>query len=230
MDILNNSVNGHSSNEVLDIITFTDNGKQIMMNIHVFYKAIGVTLSVLFILALLGNMSVLKVYKDTHSLRTQTNMWVISVIVCDLLIVLYAFPFVIVSSFAERYMFGDIGCNFDGFIVTFLGSTSIYLFTGLSIHRYHLMFKGHYTQKHSQTSGHLYIGLCFILGLFWGVCPIFGWSQFGQEGIGISCSINWKSQKISDQAFIASMYIGVLFIPLMVIGYCYGRVLFKVSN
>ena len=190
---------------------------------------IGSIMSVLFVLALGENISVLVVYKNSPKLHTATNFWITAVIVCDLLIVINAFPFVIIASFSKDYIFGEIGCKWDGFIVTLLGTSSIFLFTGLSIHRYKIMHgKSRNIDINSKRYSIYGILFCFLFGLMWGICPLVGWGSFALEGIGISCAPDWRSQKVSNMIYTASMFICALFIPLLVMGFCYTKVLFKV--
>lgn len=193
------------------------------------YRAIGISMSVLFFLALFENILVLYVYKITRKLHTKTNFWVISVITCDLLIVLNAFPFVIVSSFAEEYIFGEIGCKWDGFIVTLLGTASIFLLTGLSIHRYLIIFNCQKRIRIGRTNVLSAILFCFVFGLFWAVLPLIGWGSYSLEGIDISCAPNWKSKTTSNQSYTLCLFIFVLFIPCLMLAFCYLRILYKVS-
>ena len=194
------------------------------------FVAIGVSMSVLFVLALAENILVLFVYKKTKKLHTRTNYWIASVISCDLLIVVNAFPFVIVSSFAEEYIFGEIGCKWDGFIVTLLGTTSIFLLTGLSVQRYFIMIKSQKQTEIRKSQTMTKILFCFLFGFLWAILPLIGWGSYSLEGIHISCAPNWKSNTISDKSYTLSMFVFVLFIPCIILAFCYTRILYKVRS
>jgi hypothetical protein len=185
-------------------------------------------MSVLFVFALFENISVLVLYSSDKKLQSKTNLWIVSVVVCDLLIVVGAFPFLIIASFAQEYIFGLYGCKLDGFLVTLLGSSSIFLLTGLSIHRYFIMIFGTKTRMYKRRNIKLCIMACFILGLFWGITPLIGWGSFAHEGINISCAPNWRSQRMKDLTYTIALYVCVLFTPLVVMAYCYFGILFKV--
>ena len=193
------------------------------------FVSIGISMSVLFVLALLENISVLYVYKRTKKLHTRTNYWIVSVIICDLLIVINAFPFVIVSSFAEEYVFGEVGCKYDGFIVTLLGTSSIFLLTGISVQRYFIIFKSHKRTLIRKSEILTAILFCFLFGFLWAVLPLIGWGSYSLEGINISCAPNWKSNTISDKSYTLSMFVFVLFVPCIILAFCYTRILYKVS-
>lgn len=194
------------------------------------YNSIGVTMTVLFILALFENIVVLVIYKSEKKLQSKTNLWIAAVIVCDLLIVLNAFPFVIIASFAQSYVFGTAGCKWDGFVVTVLGTSSIFLLTGLSVHRYIIMIYN--TNRKLNEKTYIICGIiaCFCFGFFWGITPLIGWGSFALEGINISCAPDWRSQRTSDKTYTIAMYICVLFFPLLTMAFCYIRILFKVSS
>ena len=194
------------------------------------FLAIGIIMSVLFIFALIENILVLLVYKRTKTLHTMTNYWIVSVVSCDLLIVINAFPFVIISSFAEEYIFGEVGCKWDGFIVTLLGTSSIFLLTGISVQRYCIMCRAYKQTQLSKSRVLVTILFCFIFGFLWAVFPLLGWGSYFLEGIGISCAPNWKSSDISDKSYTLSMFVFVLFGPCIILAFCYIQILYKVRH
>ena len=194
------------------------------------YDTIGVVICILFVFALLENLAVLSAFIRYKKLRTKTNIWILALIICDLLIVLNAFPLLIVASFARHYILGEPGCKWDGFIVTVLGTSSIYLLTGLSVHRYLIMFRTNRSVRTSKYNAFAGILACFLFGVLWGVLPLIGWGSFELEGIGLSCAPNWRSQKLNDLSYTASMYILVLLVPVLMIGYCYIKIISKVSK
>ena len=194
------------------------------------FLAIGTTMSVLFIFALIENILVLFVYKRTKKLHTMTNYWIVSVVSCDLLIVINAFPFVIISSFAEECIFGKVGCKWDGFIVTLLGTSSIFLLTGISVQRYCIMCCAYKQTQIRKSRVMMAILCCFLFGFLWAVFPLLGWGSYFLEGIGISCAPNWKSSDISDKSYTLSMFVFVLFVPCIILAFCYIQILYKVST
>ena len=195
------------------------------------YLAIGISMSVLFCFGVPENILVLYVYRKTGKLHTKTNIWIVSVVICDLLILVCAFSFVIVSSFSEEFVFGTIGCHWDGFIVTFLGTTSIFLLTGLSVHRYIIICDFRRKQfKVNRKKVYCAILCCFSCGLLWAIFPLLGWGSYALEGIRISCAPLWKSSNTSDQSYILCLFISVLFIPCLLLGFCYLKIVYKVCK
>lgn len=186
-------------------------------------------MSILFVLGFVENTTLLIVYGLEKNLHTKTNAWICAILFCDLLLVLNAITYVMINGIAKRNIFGDIGCQYDGFAVTMLGTTSIFLLTGLSVQRYGIMMDVKRIKRVSKATVTKAILICFLFGLAWGVAPLAGWGSFALEGIGISCAPNWRSRALRDRSFTIAMYIAVLVVPLLVIGFCYTRILFKVK-
>ena len=194
------------------------------------YVKTGIVMAVLFTLGFIENVAVLVIYRTHKKLRTKTNYWICAIIVCDLLMVLNSISYVMINGIAKRNVFGYFGCQYDGFIVTVLGTTSIFLLTGLSVHRYGIMLERHRIKGCHTTMVIKAICLCFGFGIAWGTAPLVGWGSFALEGIGISCAPNWRSRNLRDRSFTIAMYVWVLVVPLLIIGCCYSRILLKVRS
>lgn len=193
------------------------------------YVRTGVVMSVLFVLGFIENTAVLVVYSFERNLHTKTNAWICAILICDLLLVLNAISYVMINGLAKGNIFGEIGCQYDGFIVTTLGTTSIYLLTGISVQRYGIMMEVPRIKRVSKATVVKAIFICFLIGLAWGTTPLLGWGSFALEGIGISCAPNWRSRALRDRSYTIAMYISVLVVPLVAIGVCYSRILLKVK-
>lgn len=82
---------------------------------------------VLFMVAsLVGNMLVILSVCRFPAMRTRTNLFLVNLAVTDVMMALLNMPVALVTIIQGRWMFGDAGCQFNGF---FFG-----LGTVLSIH------------------------------------------------------------------------------------------------
>lgn len=70
----------------------------------------------------------------------------------------------------------------------------------------------------------------WIYSLVWTVPPLIGWSSYGVEGAGTSCSVRWSSESVESTSYIICLFIFCLVIPVMVMMYCYGRLLYAVKQ
>ncbi|NWQ87990.1 OPSP protein, partial [Burhinus bistriatus] len=74
------------------------------------------------------------------------------------------------------------------------------------------------------------IGLSWTYSLVWTVPPLFGWSSYGPEGPGTTCSVNWHSKDINNASYIVCLFIFCLVIPFVIIVYSYGKLLCAVRQ
>ncbi|NWV68360.1 OPSP protein, partial [Malurus elegans] len=65
--------------------------------------------------------------------------------------------------------------------------------------------------------------LSWTYSLFWTVPPLLGWSSYGPEGPGITCSVNWHSKDANNASYIICLFIFCLVIPFVIIVYSYGK-------
>lgn len=76
----------------------------------------------------------------------------------------------------------------------------------------------------------LAVGGSWIYSLVWTVPPLIGWSSYGVEGAGTSCSVRWSSESAKSTSYIICLFIFCLVIPVMVMMYCYVRLLYAVKQ
>lgn len=76
----------------------------------------------------------------------------------------------------------------------------------------------------------LAVGGSWLYSLFWTVPPLLGWSSYGIEGAGTSCSVSWTVQTAQSHAYIICLFTFCLGIPILVMIYCYGRLLLAVKQ
>ncbi|NXN22582.1 OPSP protein, partial [Nycticryphes semicollaris] len=69
------------------------------------------------------------------------------------------------------------------------------------------------------------IVLSWLYSLVWTAPPLFGWSSYGPEGPGTTCSVNWHSKDINNASYIMCLFIFCLVIPFVIIVYSYGKLL-----
>ncbi|NXR13924.1 OPSP protein, partial [Semnornis frantzii] len=74
------------------------------------------------------------------------------------------------------------------------------------------------------------IVLSWTYSLIWTTPPLFGWSSYGPEGPGTTCSVNWYSKDTNNVSYIICLFIFCLVIPFGIIVYSYGRLLCAVRQ
>jgi hypothetical protein len=114
-------------------------------------------------------------------------------------------------------MYGRGGCVLTGFIMYFIGTVGVYLMVAMSIERFMIIYKPMSIKKLTHRVLALVIGVCMLLGLFWSILPIFGWSRYSLEGAGTSCSVEYNERSLNVISYNVAMFVFVFFVPLFVI-------------
>jgi hypothetical protein len=114
-------------------------------------------------------------------------------------------------------MYERSGCVVSGFIMYFIGTMGVYLMVAMSIERFMIISYPMSIKKITNRVLALVIGVCMLLGLFWSILPIFGWSRYSLEGAGTSCSVEWYDRSWNVISYNIAMFVFVFFVPLFVI-------------
>ncbi|XP_064605546.1 rhodopsin, G0-coupled-like [Liolophura sinensis] len=145
------------------------------------------------VVGLVINSVTFLVFVAVPSLRCPTNLFIMAVLSCDLIMSTVGIPFEAVASVHNRWVFGAAGCSWHGFIMSFLGYTSIYLLTAISVERYLLITNPFSRPLITNTRAVGVIVACVTLALLLSAFPVIGWSSYQLEAALISCSVNWQS-------------------------------------
>ncbi|XP_026793807.3 teleost multiple tissue opsin b isoform X2 [Pangasianodon hypophthalmus] len=172
-----------------------------------------------------NNALVLLLFCRHKPLRSPINCMLVSISVSDLLVCVLGTPFSFAASARRRWLIGAHGCVWYGFINSFLGIVSLISLAALSYERYCTMMGA--TQADVTSYRKVFMGIAFswIYSLVWTVPPLFGWSQYGPEGPGTTCSVNWTTKTANNVSYIVCLFFFCLILPFVVIVYSYGKLL-----
>lgn len=67
--------------------------------------------------------------------------------------------------------------------------------------------------------------MSWAYSLIWTLPPLFGWSHYGPEGPGTTCSVDWTAKTANNISYIICLFIFCLIVPFLVIVFCYGKLL-----
>ncbi|KAJ8319407.1 hypothetical protein KUTeg_004498 [Tegillarca granosa] len=188
------------------------------------YNIIAFTLTGTGIFGTIENIIVVVLFCRVKSLRTSTNMFIISVALSDLLMCALSKPFAIASNLAGVWIFGDSGCKFYGFLVYFLGVTSMYTLCALSFDRCIVITKPFFATNITHTVAGIIIAGCWLLGMFWAILPLIGWNSYELEVPYTSCSVVWDSKEPLRFSYNITIFFTCFCIPVTVMGYSYTMI------
>ena len=126
------------------------------------------------------------------------------------------------SSFMGRWLYGELGCNFYGLLNYYCGCISLNSYAAIAILRFSIIVKRQVVSKMDvmKLVGAVH-GYTFILT----IPPLFGWNGFVLEAFYTQCDIAYKVKTPLYVSYIYVMFIGLFFVPLIIIGCSYYRVI-----
>ncbi|XP_029308548.1 teleost multiple tissue opsin a [Cottoperca gobio] len=174
---------------------------------------------------LLNNLLVLTLFCRYKMLRSPINLLLINISISDLLVCVLGTPFSFAASTQGRWLIGEGGCMWYGFANSLFGIVSLISLAVLSYERYSTMMVPTEADSSNYRKISLGITLSWVYSLIWTVPPLFGWSKYGLEGPGTTCSVDWTAKTANSISYIICLFIFCLIAPFLVIVFCYGKLL-----
>ncbi|XP_052005947.1 teleost multiple tissue opsin 3a [Xyrauchen texanus] len=191
---------------------------------------IAVCLGIVLVFGCLNNLFVLLIFARFRSLWTPINLILLNISASDILVCMFGTPFSFASSLYGKWLLGNHGCKWYGFANSLFGIVSLMSLSILSYERYGALL--HRTK--ADTSDFRRAWLCvagsWLYSLVWTLPPFIGWSSYGPEGVGTTCSVQWHQRSISNMSYVVCLFIFCLLLPLMLMVFCYGKILLIIKG
>ncbi|XP_028648093.1 teleost multiple tissue opsin b [Erpetoichthys calabaricus] len=194
------------------------------------HLVVAICLGFIGTLGLFNNSLVLVLFCRYKVLRSPINLLLMNISVSDLLVCVVGTPFSFAASTQRRWLIGKTGCIWYGFINSFLGTVSLISLAVLSYERYCTMMGSTEADETNYRKIGFGILVSWSYSLFWTLPPLFGWSSYGPEGPGTTCSVNWHADNANNISYIICLFIFCLVLPFLVIVYSYGRLLYAIKQ
>lgn len=68
----------------------------------------------------------------------------------------------------------------------------------------------------------------WLYSLAWTGAPLLGWNRYTLEIHQLGCSLDWASKDPNDASFILFFLLACFFVPVGVMVYCYGNIMYTV--
>ncbi|XP_038672178.1 pinopsin-like [Scyliorhinus canicula] len=189
-----------------------------------------VCLGVIGLLGFANNFLVLLLFCRYKALRSPINLLLANISLSDLLVCTLGTPFSFAASTQGHWLIGDAGCVWYGFANAVFGTVSLISLAILSYDRYITITGTTEADRTNYRKAFAGISFSWIYSLIWTLPPLFGWSRYGPEGPGTTCSVNWYSKDTANVSYIMCLFTFCLVIPFLVIVYCYGKMLLTVKK
>lgn len=126
--------------------------------------------------------------------------------------------------------FGLSATHQVAFGMSLAGIVSLISLAVLSYERYSTMLGPTEADSTNYRKVALGVALSWVYSLVWTVPPLFGWSRYGPEGPGTTCSVDWTAKTANNISYIICLFISCLLVPFVVIVFCYGKLLYAIKQ
>lgn len=138
-------------------------------------------------------------------------------------------PLVVSSSFAGHWLFGDGGCIYSGFVITFCGLSTILILAMISVDRFAMVvydaFRGPSSRRFCITG----MSGCLIVSLILAILPLIGWNRYTYESIGTACALDIQNDDVMSRTYLMTLLVICFIIPLCTMVFCYWKLISKVN-
>ena len=146
------------------------------------HALLGCMLAFVFVFGSISNgLGILTFMKNKH-LRSPTNTFILSLLISDFGMCFIGTPLTMMASFATKWIWGDVGCSMEGFLVFLFGMTNMYSLVAISVDRFVVIALPLHSSKITDRVAFMCCLGCWSIGLFWSTAPFFGWSYYHLGG------------------------------------------------
>lgn len=186
-----------------------------------------VTLSLLFVLmffvSVFGNTVVCYIVYQKPAMRSAINILLATLAMADVLTATLCMPFAVISLVAQRWIFGDVFCQINAILFSFLVTEGTLLLLTISVDRFMIIVRRKDTLTPRKAK--IYILTSWVMSLAIVLPPIFGWGKYSFELGQIQCSLEYPSQGKLDLSYGLFFFISTFCIPVLLMGYCFLSIL-----
>ncbi|XP_062851333.1 opsin-3 [Trichomycterus rosablanca] len=189
------------------------------------YKLLAFTIGTIGALGFCNNVAVIVLYYKFRKLRTPTNLLLLNISVSDLLVSVIGINFTFISCLERGWVWNSSTCVWDGFSNSLFGIVSIMTLCALAYERYIRVVHAKVVDFPWAWRAITHI---WLYALAWTGAPLLGWNRYTLEIHQLGCSLDWASRDPNDAAFILLFLLFCFFVPVGIMVYCYGNILYTV--
>lgn len=190
------------------------------------YKVLALTIGTIGVFGFCNNVVVIVLYCKFKRLRTPTNLLLVNISLSDFLVSVTGINFTFVSCVKGGWIWSRATCIWDGFSNSLFGIVSIMTLAALAYERYIRVV-------HAQVVDFPWawraMGHIWLYSLVWTGAPLIGWNRYTLEVHRLGCSLDWASKDPNDASFILLFLLACFFVPVGIMVYCYGNILYTVK-
>ncbi|XP_041452463.1 rhodopsin-like [Lytechinus variegatus] len=178
-----------------------------------------------FIFGIAGNGAAIMIFVKTKSLRTPPNMLIVNLAISDFGMVITNFPLMFASTIYNRWLFGDIGCQFYAFCGALFGIMSIANMTAIALDRYYVIcWSLEAVRSVTHRRSMIIILIVWAYAIFWSIPPFFGVGSYVLEGYGLGCTFDFMTQDLNHYLHVSFLFASSFVVPVTIIVACFTRI------
>ena len=184
--------------------------------------------TLIFIGSTLNIVTILTFVKNRH-MAEPPHLPVLSMAIANCFMATIATPFGSAANARGTWPFGSVGCSWYACVNTIVGLGSMLHHTVIAAEK---CFHTHWPTKESINRKAMYKIITFLWGfaILWGMFPLIGWSSYGPEGSGASCSVNWQSDDHANASYIVCLFLFFFTFPAFVIALSYTTIYYDLRK
>ncbi|XP_035670172.1 QRFP-like peptide receptor [Branchiostoma floridae] len=176
-----------------------------------------VVYSLLLLMALVGNSTVIFIVSLNKTMWTPTNFYIMNLAVADLLIALFCMWIHLVQSMIPNWIFGDFMCRFNNFIQGVSVACSILTMTVIAMDRFYAII---FPLKARVTDTNAAVVITFVwIAAIAANVPLLVW-----------CFESWPDYHSHRQAYTMFLFVVIYTIPILVMTGAYVMIGKKLWN
>lgn len=173
---------------------------------------------------LFNGLVIFTICKNIYRLSS-SSYFILSIALSDFLSCSVAVPLAIARHFQKKWPFGMGGCQAHAFMIFLLALVSITHLAVISAGKYLTITRSLSRESYfNKRNALLIIMASWLYSFGFSVAPLLGWSRYGLEGTGFTCSVKWESSLPGDKAYFGIVFLGCYVLPMTVITICYYKI------
>ena len=194
-----------------------------LLNRQTVYRILETTIrSMLILSALTGNLLTCLAIRRNPKLRTLPNYYVATLAVADALMAVLVMPLSLTTDIAGRWVFGNVVCQYQGFVGTVLGIVTLFTIALTALNRYFKIVKTEkYARLYTAVQTRRSIAVAWLLA---SAVPIpylaIGDRYLFHPGKRL-CLFDLDQ---TNAVYALTTILGFVLVPFAVISFCYWRV------
>nr|ALB48841.1 UV opsin [Lucidota atra] len=183
----------------------------------------------LMTMGVVGNGLVVWIFSTSKSLKTASNMFVVNLAFCDM-IMMMKMPVFVYNSFNRGFALGHIGCQIYGFTGSLSGIGAGMSNAFIAYDRY-ATISNPLEGKLTRTKALVMILIIWCYTFPWATLPLLEfWGRFVPEGFLTSCTFDYLTDTFDNNLFVAVLFVCSYVIPMGLIIYFYSQIVKQVMH